>query len=198
MTYRGHLVGGAASAIAVCYAVGAQGPVAIGATGVALFASLLPDIDHPGSWLGRRLLPLHYLLRWLLSNPLTWMAFGRKRIKQLAQHRGFTHTLLAMGIMMVLFGSLVYLLLGLAIDSGYPINWFLGDGTALSFGGRLGAHMQSTLVLTLAFVLGYASHILLDMMTVAGVQVMMPWSTRKYHLLPKMLRVRVRGANTHT
>lgn len=197
MTYRGHLVGGAGAAIAVYHAVGVEGPVALGVAGVALFASLLPDIDHPSSWLGRRLLPLHYLLRWMLSNPLTWAVFGRKRIKKLSRHRGFTHTVLALGLTTALFALLSYVLLGYLVEAGYPLDWVLGTDTLLSLGGRFGAQPQVALILTLAFAAGYASHILLDMMTIAGVQIMMPWSTRKYHLLPKPLRVRVRGASAH-
>lgn len=47
------------------------------ALGAAMAGSLLPDIDHPSSWLGRRL--------WVMSKPLS-MLIG---------HRGLTHSLLA-------------------------------------------------------------------------------------------------------
>jgi inner membrane protein len=46
---------------------------------LAALGALLPDIDHPGSWVGRRLLPV--------SVPLA-AVFG---------HRGLTHSLLAVG-----------------------------------------------------------------------------------------------------
>ena len=38
--------------------------------------------------------------------------------------------------------------------------------------------------------LGYASHLTLDMMTLSGLAVWQPFSRRKYHLLPKLMRVR--------
>ncbi len=47
------------------------------AVGAAMAGSLLPDIDHPSSWLGRRL--------WVVSKPLS----------KLIGHRGLTHSLLA-------------------------------------------------------------------------------------------------------
>lgn len=52
------------------------------AFGVAAIASLLPDIDHPNSWMGRRL-PF-------LSRPLAAI-FG---------HRGLTHSLLAVALLL--------------------------------------------------------------------------------------------------
>jgi len=47
--------------------------------GLALAGSLLPDIDHPGSWLGQRLRPL---------SRMVGAVFG---------HRGITHSALALG-----------------------------------------------------------------------------------------------------
>ena len=45
--------------------------------GAAMLGALLPDIDHPGSWLGRRLMPVSMLLSSLIG------------------HRGLTHSLIA-------------------------------------------------------------------------------------------------------
>ncbi|HYD32412.1 MAG TPA: metal-dependent hydrolase [Azospirillaceae bacterium] len=52
-------------------------PADAGTLGLAAFGSLLPDIDHPKSWVGRRL-PM-------ISHPVSAI-FG---------HRGITHSLLA-------------------------------------------------------------------------------------------------------
>lgn len=55
---------------------------------VAVLGSLAPDVDHPGSWLGRRVFPLSLLFSWLVG------------------HRGVTHSVLAF---MVLSLSLHFL-----------------------------------------------------------------------------------------
>ena len=47
--------------------------------------------------------------------------------------------------------------------------------------------------LAIWFFIGYASHLLLDMMTISGVKVFRPFSSRTYYLLPKFLRVRTGG-----
>ena len=44
--------------------------------------------------------------------------------------------------------------------------------------------------LGLWLLLGYISHLALDMMTLSGLTVWQPFSDRKYHLLPKSMRVR--------
>ena len=47
--------------------------------------------------------------------------------------------------------------------------------------------------LAIWFFIGYASHLLLDMMTISGVKVFRPFSSRTYYLLPKFMRVRTGG-----
>ena len=54
-----------------------QPPLAPGALALAALGGLLPDIDHPKSWVGRRVRPVSDLLAALLG------------------HRGVTHSLLA-------------------------------------------------------------------------------------------------------
>lgn len=89
--------------------------------GAAIGGSLLPDIDHPKSWLGRRLLPI--------SVPLT----------MLVGHRGVTHSLLAvLGMAMVLIfyggvgggvvaalctGYVIHLAGDFVTNSGIPLFW---------------------------------------------------------------------------
>ena len=65
--------------------LGGQPPGDALALGAAVIGSLLPDLDHPSSWLGRRL--------WPVSKPLA-VVLG---------HRGLTHSLLAVvgGLMLI-------------------------------------------------------------------------------------------------
>ena len=86
----------------------------------AFAGSVLPDIDHPNSWIGCRLR--------FLSLPL-WGIFG---------HRGFTHSLVSaalissllylltqvhMGIALALFIGYIGHLLGDFITGGIPLLW---------------------------------------------------------------------------
>jgi len=75
MLARTHLVFGvAAVSVASCFGVVPANPVTIIA---ALFGSLLPDVDHPKSSFGRKILPIS----WAISR-----VFG---------HRGITHSVFA-------------------------------------------------------------------------------------------------------
>lgn len=89
--------------------------------GVVLGAAL-PDIDHPGSSIGRRFWPIS----WIIGK-----IFG---------HRGITHSLL--GASLILWGLYAW-------QGGYTIFWV---GTAL----------------------GYVSHLIGDMCTVAGCPMFWP------------------------
>lgn len=95
-------------------------PTAGGMLAVIL-GSLLPDIDHPKSWLGRRL--------WFISAPLSL----------LIGHRGLTHSLLAaaaLTFMLIVYGEIAgYLVASLCIGylthmagdfvtkGGIPVFW---------------------------------------------------------------------------
>lgn len=92
----------------------------------ALLTSLLPDIDHPRSTIGQR-------LKWI-SAPIA-RTFG---------HRGFTHSLLAIVVSL--------LLLQLEVPRSWPIPTDVLHG----------------------MVLGYLSHLLADMLTPAGVPLLWP------------------------
>ena len=89
--------------------------------------SLLPDIDHPGSILGRIFQPIS------------------KFINRNYGHRTVTHNLAALVVVCILTW-----LVGKGLDTEKPI-------TFLAFGG-------------------YFSHLIFDMMTVAGVPLFYPWA----------------------
>lgn len=86
--FKGHLRGGIVCAViatgmAIVYDIGGNAvSAAFVASGGAIVGSLLPDIDHPQSFLGRR-------LKWL-----------SKPINRLWGHRSITHSLILIGGMM--------------------------------------------------------------------------------------------------
>ncbi len=96
----------------------------------ALLTSLLPDIDHPQSVLGQR-------LRWI-AIPIA-RTFG---------HRGFTHSLLALSSVILLFQSDL-------------LERFLIPSDVLH-----------------GMIIGYCSHLLSDMLTPAGIPLLWPFSLR--------------------
>jgi len=86
---------------------------------LAALGALLPDLDHPKSWIGRRV--------WFVSYPVSYL-FG---------HRGFTHSLLAVLLLVtavnaenahghwwvpVIIGYLSHLAADL-ISGGIPLFW---------------------------------------------------------------------------
>lgn len=131
----------------------------------AVLGSIFPDIDHRGSYLGRRAR--------IISTPLTVAGEVSKQSKKMLNrvrkkkvstesiisHRGITHTPLLLMILMslMLFSS----------------NHFL-DGI-------------SSLVLSymaIGFGIGIASHIFLDTLTKGGVPLLYPFSSKKFSFLP--------------
>lgn len=87
MTYRTHLLGGAALAAAAMTYVAPQTTLEVGLYyGMALVGALLPDLDHPNSWVSRKVGILNYPFR----------ALG---------HRGATHSLLAVLIVFCVMGG---------------------------------------------------------------------------------------------
>ncbi len=92
----------------------------------AVLTCLLPDIDHPKSFLGQR-------LRWI-----------SKPIARACGHRGFTHSLLAIFVLLAVF------YLKVPENAWLPVDALQG------------------------MVLGYLSHILADMLTPAGVPLLWP------------------------
>jgi|HigsolmetaAR206D_1030411.scaffolds.fasta_scaffold00003_122 inner membrane protein len=140
-----HKIAGACSALVVSswmFRGGSSDAVTVLAIGSSVvggaLGGLLPDIDHPGSTLGRRVR--------ILSKPIN-MLFG---------HRGLTHTPLALFL-------LTYLLF---VCSGWiPWEW---KGYELSF--------------CMGLITGYASHLLLDSLTLSGIPLLYPFSARTFRL----------------
>ncbi len=100
-----HIAAGSAAALLAADWLGASRPQAILLLAGGVFGSMLPDIDHPASSFGRRVLPI--------SIPLS-LIFG---------HRGITHSLIAVAGMSLLAR---YALNHLAWHPGYSVPFVAG------------------------------------------------------------------------
>lgn len=131
----------------------------------AVLGSIFPDIDHRGSYLGRRMR--------IISTPLTIAGEVSKQSKKMLNqvrtnkistesiisHRGITHTpLLLMVLMSIMLFASTRLLDGLA-------------SLVLSY-------------MAIGFGIGIASHIFLDTLTKGGVPLLYPFSSKKFSFLP--------------
>ncbi|MGL4737307.1 MAG: metal-dependent hydrolase [Cellulosilyticaceae bacterium] len=102
MTYRTHIIGGIALATLMSRAVEPQlGTEIVLYYGMAVVGSILPDIDHPRSWLSQQIPVLHYPFK----------IFG---------HRGATHSLLAAAIVFFIMGAIFG---GSVITTGITIGY---------------------------------------------------------------------------
>ncbi len=130
-----HVAAGAFSGVATAFYFKADWLPALLLMAGGMVGALLPDIDHPSSWLGRRLT--------LVSRPIAWL-FG---------HRGVTHSLLGLsGVCYAAFSTLTHPELGLWLP------WLFG------------------------LCVGYASHIVGDWLTPAGVPLL--WPVRHHFSAP--------------
>lgn len=165
MTGRTHLAVGTAtgSFAGIGQAAGLPATWLAVVVAVSAFASLAPDLDHRGSRLSRAVPPLHWLYRMILSNPVTWLAFGWHEARRLAAHRS----------------GLAHSLIGLAVGAG--ILWAL---LAWVFAVPAAALWP----IALAWTVGYGSHLVLDMLTAGGVSLFVPFSNRRVGLLPRSVR----------
>jgi inner membrane protein len=123
-----HIAAGSATALALGQVLHAPGTQAVLLVAGGVFGSMLPDIDHPASAFGRRVLPLSMAVA---------AVFG---------HRGVTHSLIAVGgvsltawfalhrlnwhpgysvpfILGMCAGYLSHLLCDWATNSGVPLLW---------------------------------------------------------------------------
>lgn len=129
MMGRTHAIAGAVCWLAVARA--ASLPVDLLHLGVAMGAALLPDIDHPGSMLGKRILPLSVAIS---------AVFG---------HRGITHSLLA--VVLLIIATVFYggHALVAAVTVGYVshllMDWLTPAGIPLLYPSGRSFHSPVTL-----------------------------------------------------
>jgi inner membrane protein len=100
-----HVAAGGASALVLSDLLHAPAAQAVLLLAGGVFGGLLPDIDHPASAFGRRILPVSMTLAAL---------FG---------HRGITHSLVAVAVMSF---AAWYSLHGLDWHPGYSVPFILG------------------------------------------------------------------------
>ncbi|MBW7932053.1 MAG: metal-dependent hydrolase [Gemmatimonadaceae bacterium] len=212
MTARGHFATGLLGLYALAPLAGWLGApvgVRLSIALVVCFGVLAPDLDMPQSYLGRRLFPLPYLVRMLLSNPVTWtvcglsarprsrigwlwwplrvLVEGRARLRWLVRHRGFSHSLLNAVLVGVVFAIGLRLLAGFLAREGSYV-WLQGMT-------GIGAAWQATAWAALhgaALTYGCLVHLAGDACTKSGVPLWLPFSDRPVHLLPRALRWRTR------
>ncbi len=109
-----------------------------------VLGSLFPDLDEKGSFLSRRV----YVVSLLIS--------------QFTEHRGITHTLLAL-----------------------PIYFFIAF-VVMHLGG---ASLFFSTIIALGFMIGCLIHLLMDSATRSGVAIFLPFSKKRYYILSKSYRV---------
>lgn len=186
MTGKTHLAGGLAIGLSAGIVTGllnndylVVGNVAIPMAILAVIAcglgGILPDIDEPNA---------------MVSN-LPKKSIGM--VNQTLRKKGVEGVARALisGILMLLnlvTRSLAGLVKGIVGHRG-ATHWMIsGVGVAMAFGllGLLFGYPEFGLFLWV----GYVSHILLDAMTLSGVEMWQPFNDHKVHLLPPGLRVR--------
>jgi len=152
-----HAIYGPALALIILAIFGVEASFHWTVISCAMLGALAPDLDHPTSTIGR-------LFPWI-SKPLE-RHFG---------HRTVTHSALGTVVAAIVFA----LLLGVTIT---VLQWFLTRTISISMIpislSFLHLEFSDMARLTAAFTIAYFSHILLDMLTPRGVQLLWPSPNR--------------------
>jgi membrane-bound metal-dependent hydrolase YbcI (DUF457 family) len=224
MTYRGHLLVGSSVAygawlISPALSIGVRLSMLL----LVMLGSLAPDLDAPGSWLPRRVLgPFRYglyLVRWSISNPLTWLLFGRVPTRhppplngpwravrwawwalglpfeRMRTGRERVHWIVAhRGFSHSFCGvGLATLTFGIALTFGHQALRVQVGANALAGVAWVGGPFPSAawaILMAVAFGIGCLSHLAADGCTVSGVPLLLPWSDTRYGIGPKWARLR--------
>lgn len=133
---------------------------AVGAS-TAMFASLLPDIDHENARISRSS---------LLMSALSGI------VCTVTTHRGITHSLVACVGSSVAWGMLMALL-GQGVIPPISNALYSVIGVRLEVGAYL-------LLTTVYFFLGYLSHLVADSFNKQGVRYLQPFSDKRVSILP--------------
>ncbi len=141
MMARSHVVLGLAAWIAV--APWLHSPVDAAHLGLAVVGSLLPDLDHPQSWVGRRTRPLSTIVAATLGHRgVTHSALAVFGLVALLLLIGFRHT----GISALAVGYLSHLAADMLTPRGLRLAWPLRKTWALPL-CRTGSAMEPLVVL---------------------------------------------------
>lgn len=195
MTHRGHTVGGAIAGLIAVKVIGIAGVLNIPLFLLSILAGLVPDIDHKGSWIAHRMPIMNEMYKQGINNALTRKLFGKQRMENLVGHRtGLTHTLLGALFSSLLAGALFSFLIYTLVRYGLlPVHLLKIPGDSwLLWTVPLWQFMPFAIMFALAWLLGYLSHILLDMLTYSGVAVFFPWTRERYGIGPQEFRHRMK------
>ena len=128
--------------------------------GAVTLGALLPDIDEPNSTIGRKTIGI--------SNA----------IKTLCGHRGLTHSIAFIALVSLL--SLLACALGGDILREIPLI-----ASYVEVANLQGDNIE---IFAFGLVLGCIFHLIGDMLTISGVPLLLPFSTKPYHIFPPFLR----------
>ncbi len=144
MMARSHVVVGLAAWVAVAplLHLSATDPAYLG---LAVIGSLLPDLDHPGSWIGRRSRPVSTAIASALGHRgVTHSAVAVLGLVALLVHEGFRRG----GVSALAVGYLSHLAADMLTPQGLPLAWPLRRCWGLKL-CRTGSPMEAVIVLVL-------------------------------------------------
>jgi inner membrane protein len=119
--------------------------------GLAVTGSLLPDVDHPKSWIGRRMRPVSTAIAKMLGHRgATHSALAVCGLVALLLHEGYRQGLVAA----LALGYLSHLAADMLTPRGLPLAWPLRKtwGIALC---RTGSRVEPAIVIALACAVGW-------------------------------------------
>jgi membrane-bound metal-dependent hydrolase YbcI (DUF457 family) len=140
-------------------------------------------------------------LRWFFGDQragraVERLAVGRAVVNKLMGHRALSHTIvgwaLACAAWALLWGGTVYCLQHYSPDSLAQVwrdDQHVFGVPPATLRGAVPPAAWPLLSTTAGFAVGYVSHLLLDMTTVSGVPLFLPWTLRRCFLLPPALRI---------
>ena len=150
MMAKSHVVVGAAAWIVAAPLLHAS-PLDPAMLGLAVAGSLLPDIDHPKSWVGRRVRPLSTGIARLVGHRgITHSMIAVAALILLAQHAGYHRA----AISAVAIGYLSHLCADMLTPAGVPLAWPSRATWSLPV-CRTGSMTEPVIVLALVGLIGW-------------------------------------------
>ena len=145
MLARSHVVVGIASWVVAAPLLHLP-PAGLGGTALAVFGALLPDIDHPQSWVGRRTRPVSTALAASLGHRgVTHSALAVVLLVMLLLHGGLRHASVAA----LAVGYLSHLAADMLTPRGLRLAWPLRPVWGIPL-CRTGSPMEALIVAALA------------------------------------------------
>ena len=174
--------------------------MAIG-VGIGAIAGVLPDIDHPDSFITHGIIPgerlfgsLGKMLGYLLCIPPRIVGVGARATMN---HRGGTHSALFMVAWTLLAAPIYAAVFALGVFAASviwtPLSAILGINATFQVSDVIHwliANLPSIMPLVIVSVFcGYLAHLITDSMTKVPVPWPWPFSKKRWHVLPKPFRI---------